>query len=603
MGRAETKSRGVIGFDRVHFGVDRTMDSLQDITMRILGVSCYFHDSAACLVEDGVVLSAAQEERFSREKHDPNFPAQAVDYCLRTAGLNGSGEGLDAVVFYEKPLLKFDRILQTHFREWPRSRRSFLDTQESWLGKKLRIRSEIKSRLPNAARTLFTRHHEAHAASAFYASSFSRAAVVTVDGVGEWTSTAIFQGRENEIRSHREICFPHSLGLFYSAFTDYLGFEVNDGEYKVMGLASYGKPRYVDALKSFLKIQADGGFSLNEDHFSFASAERLLDFNRVKNILGVAARASSDPVEEAHRDLAASVQALLEEALVALVKTAVAITGERKVCLAGGVALNCVANSRILRESGAEDLFVFPAAGDAGAAVGAALLAYYKLSNAERRYDSFPNAYLGPEFTQAEIDAYLQRARIPHRKLDETSLIGEIARHLVDQKIVGWFQGRMEFGPRALGNRSILADATKKENWGRVNRSIKFREDFRPLAPVVLEECASEFFDFDRPSPYMLFVANEKTAKLPAVTHVDGTARLQTVSREQNSRLHDLLSEFNRICGVPALINTSFNTAGMPIVCTPQNAFQCFVESDLDTLVLGNSVVERAALPWIGSGR
>jgi carbamoyltransferase len=579
------------------------MDSLQDITMRILGVSCYFHDSAACLVEDGVVLAAAQEERFSREKHDPNFPVQAIDYCLRTAGLEGNGEGLDAVVFYEKPLLKFDRILQTHFREWPRSRRSFLDMQESWLGKKLRIRSEIKSRLPSAARTLFTRHHEAHAASAFYASPFSRAAVVTVDGVGEWTSTAIFQGRENEIRPHREICFPHSLGLFYSAFTDYLGFEVNDGEYKVMGLASYGKPRYVDALKSFLKIQADGSFSLNEEQFSFASAERLLDFNRAKKILGVAARASNGAIEEAHRDLAASVQALLEDALVALVKTAISLTGERKVCLAGGVALNCVANSRILRESGAEDVFVFPAAGDAGAAAGAALSAYYKLSSAERRYDSFPNAYLGPEFTQAEIDVYLQRARIPHRKLDEISLIGEIARHLGDQKIVGWFQGRMEFGPRALGNRSILADAMKKENWSRVNRSIKFREDFRPLAPIILEECTSEFFDFDRPSPYMLFVANEKTGRLPAVTHVDGTARVQTISREQNPRLHALLSEFNRICGVPALINTSFNTAGMPIVCTPQNAFQCFVESDLDTLVLGNCVVERAALPWIERGR
>ncbi len=568
--------------------------------MNILGISCFYHDSAACLLRDGQVIAAAQEERFSRKKHDPAFPAAAAAFCLAQGGL--SANELDAVIYYEKPYLKLERAVLTQIAQWPRSLPQFFEMTRT-LSSKFRVASIIRKRLGYRGRLLFCRHHESHAASAFYASPFERATVVTVDGVGEWATASIFEGNGNTLTPRREIRFPHSLGLLYSAFTGYLGFDVNEDEYKVMGLAPYGEPRFAELLeRDLVRLHDDGSFTLDTRYFAYEYGKRMVDRRRMERLLGVPPRAKQDALEKVHQDLAASVQAVLEKALFGLCREAVRLTGAPKLCMAGGVALNCTANGKLSRESWVEDFYAFPAAGDAGGAVGAAFVAYHQVFEKERRPDAFPTPLLGPAFEQADIDAYLERAGIPYRRFERQALVQHVAGALADQKVVGWFQGKMEFGPRALGNRSILGDPRRAENWPRINQKVKFREDFRPLAPSVLEERAAEFFGAGRPSPYMLLTAPTLTEVLPAVTHVDGSARLQTVAKAQNPLYHELITAFAEKSGVPVVINTSLNTAGMPIVCTPQNAFQCFAESDLDLLVLGSSVIDRKDVPFLQTG-
>lgn len=566
--------------------------------MKILGLSAYYHDSAAALIRDGQVVAAAQEERFSRLKHDPAFPRRAAEFCLASHGLTATD--LDAVVFYEKPLLKLDRILITHLRNWPRAFANFEKAQRLWLGGRMRIGSSIREELGYRGPVLFSKHHESHAAAAFFASGFERAAILVVDGVGEWATTTILRGDGAAIAAVEEQRYPHSLGLFYSAFTDYLGFEVNDGEYKVMGLAPYGEPAYKRVLlEEFIECREDGAFRLRLERFAYDRSDRMLDFAGAAARLGFPRRTPDQPLEKQHRDLAASVQSILEDAMMALVRRAMEKAGSRNVCLAGGVALNCTANSKIRRSSGAEALFIFPASGDAGGAVGAALNASHMALGEPRHPNPLPSIYLGPSFADDDIEAMLRLAGHPYRKLRRDEIAPTAARLIHEQNIIGWFQGPMEFGPRALGHRSILADPTRAENWPRINRKVKFREGFRPFAPSVLEEAAAEYFDFEGRSPYMLLVAENRTAKLPAVTHADRSSRLHTVRREENPLYHDLLSEFGRLSGVPVVVNTSFNTSGMPIVCTPQNAVQCFIEAELDALILGSFLLLRREFPYL----
>ena len=563
-------------------------------------MSCHFHDSAACLTKNGHIIAAVEEERFSRIKHDNAFPTQSIQYCLQHAGIQSSD--LDVVVFYEKPLLKFDRILDNFIETWPRSLPLFLKTTQQWLGRKLHIRSELEFKVPGARSYLFSNHHESHAASAFYCSQFESATVVVIDGVGEWSTATIFHALENQLIAKREIRFPHSLGLFYSAFTDYLGFEVNDGEYKVMGLAPYGRPVYREHLKKFICLCDDGSFSLSEDLFEFRLGRRMLNWKATESILGFSRRSPSEPLEYCHRNLAASVQVALEEAVLAIVRQGVKITGEKRVCLSGGVALNCVANSKVWAAPEVDDLFVFPSSGDSGAAVGAALLGYHHASRGKKTPLQKSLPYWGPDYSQDEINAFLKRRQIPYLEFQTHQQLNQhVISQILDQKVVGWFQGRMEFGPRALGNRSLLADPRSKDNWTRVNQKIKYREIFRPLAPVILEEEVGTYFNGPQKSPFMTLIAENMTDKMPATTHVDGTSRLQTVNAEQNLLLHQLLKDFFSATGVPALINTSLNTAGMPIVCSPQDAISCFLESEIDLLVLGKSVIGRDHVKWLTS--
>jgi carbamoyltransferase len=593
--------------------------------MRILGISAFYHDSAAALVEDGSIVAAAQEERFSRKKQDPRYPESAIRYCLDEGGLKL--DDVDHVVFYEKPFVKFERLLETYLAFAPRGFGSFRMALPLWLREKLfqkdLLAKRLKARAPGfdwQRKLLFAEHHRSHAASAFYPSPFDEALILTMDGVGEWATTSVAIGRDHGIDIVKEIHFPHSLGLLYAAFTYYTGFKVNSGEYKVMGLAPYGEPRYADAiLEHLIDLKPDGSFHLNQDYFDYCVGLRMTNgsFDR---LFGGPPRAPDAPLEQRHMDLAASVQAITEEVILRMVRSLVGETGLRKLCLAGGVALNCVANGKVLRGGVIDDIWVQPAAGDAGGALGAALTAYHEFLDQPRRVgnalDGMQGAYLGPAFANAEIADRLRNAGAVFQIVEDEALIGHTVDALVDEKAVGWFQGRMEFGPRALGARSILADPRSPHMQRQLNLKVKFRESFRPFAPSVLREDVAEWFELDRDSAYMLVVAdvcenrrypisdgdkrlfgidrlNSVRSEIPAVTHVDMSARIQTVHKETNPRYHALLSAFKARTSCPVLVNTSFNVRSEPIVCTPEDAFRCFMGTGIELLVVGNCIARK----------
>ncbi|MSO92254.1 MAG: hypothetical protein EXQ86_02495 [Rhodospirillales bacterium] len=594
--------------------------------MNVLGISAFYHDSAAALVRDGEVIAAVQEERFSREKNDARFPASAAAYCLDAAGI-----GLDAVDyvgFYDKPLLTFDRLLETYLAFVPGGLSSFITSIPVWVKEKVFQKTLLAKGLNglgrgsvSEAKILFDFHHHSHAASAFYPSPFDEAAVLVMDGVGEWATTSLGVGRGDAIELTQEIRFPHSLGMLYSAFTYYLGFKINDGEYKVMGLAPYGEPKYAQAIRDHLMdVKADGSFRLNMAYFNYCTGLTMTN-GRFDRLFGGPPRKSSEPLTRRHMDLARSVQVVLEEIVLKLGRHLHQASGQKNLCLAGGVALNCVANGRLLREGPFESIWIQPAAGDAGGALGVAL----SIDRAERKpgksrangtMDGMHGAYLGPAFTASEIKTCLDGYGAVYSEMDDQALVAAVADALAREKVVGWFQGRMEFGPRALGNRSILADPASPRMQRQLNLKIKYREGFRPFAPAVLAEDVSEFFDLARPSPYMLLVAPVREnhrkklaapddslqgfAKLdvarsdiPAVTHVDDSARIQTVHRETNPRFYDLLRAFKARTGRGVLVNTSFNVRDEPIVCSPADAYRCFMGTELDVLAIGNIVLRK----------
>jgi carbamoyltransferase len=584
--------------------------------VNILGISAFYHDSAACLVRDGIIIAAAQEERFTRKKHDPGFPRHAIDYCLREAELPG-GSALDLVAFYEKPFLKCDRLLSTYLACAPRGLRSFLKAVPVWMKQKIWIKDTIRNELEFEGAIIFPEHHESHAASAFFPSPFENAAVLTIDGVGEWTTTSVGQGEGNRVQLLADLRFPHSLGLLYSAFTYHLGFRVNSGEYKVMGLAPFGEPVFRDLILSeLIDLKDDGSFRLNLRYFDFMAGLTMTN-GAFDQLFGGPRRKPEAELARCHMDLARSLQAVTEEVMLRLARHAHALTGARNLCLAGGVALNCVGNGRILREGPFENIWIQPAAGDAGGALGAALLGWHHYHKQPRKVsgegDAQRGSFLGPAYDAAE---FLQRAAIPHEEMDEDELMPRVAKLLEEGNVIGWFQGRMEFGPRALGNRSILGDARSPEMQETLNLKIKFRESFRPFAPSVLRERVADCFELNNSSPYMLlvapvkeslrlngageevgddFLARLKTPRslLPAITHLDFSARIQTVAAEDNPRFHRLLGEFEKNTGCPVLVNTSFNVRGEPPVCTPEEAFRCFMRTEMDYLVLGNFLLEK----------
>ena len=586
--------------------------------MYILGISAYYHDSAACLIKDGEILAAAQEERFTRKKHDHSFPSNAVRYCLASEGI--SARDLELVAFYDKPFIKFERILETYLAYAPKGIKSFLKAIPLWIKQKLWIKEIIKKELDYDVNIIFPEHHESHAASAFYPSPFESAAILTADGVGEWTTTSFGVGEGREIKILADIKFPHSLGLLYSAFTYYTGFKVNSGEYKVMGLAPYGEPKYVDLiLKELVDLKEDGSFKLNMEYFDFAAGLTMTN-KKFDELFGGSPRQPESELTQREMDLARSVQEVTEEIMLRMAKHVKRETGKEYLCLAGGVALNCVANGKILREGIFKDIWIQPAAGDAGGALGAALFAWYQYMGNERNAngveDSQKGSYLGPEFSDEEIKKYLDKHEIEYKKLSEDQLTDVVSDLIAEGNVIGWFQGRMEFGPRALGNRSILGDARSPEMQSKMNLKIKFRESFRPFAPSVLEEKVSEYFELDRPSPYMLLVAEVKKERqikskddsnnlfgieklkvprsdIPAVTHVDYSARIQTVNKNTNPLYHKLLSDFDRKHGCAVLVNTSFNVRGEPIVCTPDDAYKCFMRTEMDYLVLGRFLLDK----------
>src|SRR5919204_1462792 len=570
--------------------------------MDILGISCFYHDAAACLLRDGHIVAAAEEERFSRRKHDSGFPEQAIRYCLEAGEI--VPEELDYVIFYEKPLLKFERITTSYAATFPRSRGVFVRAMQTWLGDKLWIRSQIRKKLGYSGPVLFGEHHLSHAASAFFPSPFDEAAVVTADGVGEWSTTTLGVGHGLDLELTHELHYPHSLGLLYSAFTAYLGFEVNEGEYKVMGMAAYGRPTYLDQVKNLIHLAEDGSFHLDMRYFAYHRSLRSITRAFV-DLLGPPRRAEAD-LDERYANLAASIQVVTEDAMVGLARQARQLTGAPNLCMAGGVALNVLANARVLREAGFDNLWVQPAAGDSGGCVGAATYLYHTVLRHEQRH-TMDTAYLGPSYSNEEIHAFLEREEIAHVTLDQPAIAPTVARLLADNQVVGWFQGRMEFGPRALGARSILANPTEPTMKDTLNAKIKHREQFRPFAPSVLREAASTYFEFDgrdRESPFMLLVAQVRSDKqhlVPAITHVDGTARVQTVRREQHALYYDLIEAFGKLTGVPVLLNTSFNVRGEPIVCTPAEAFNSFSHTDMDYLVLGNALVPASAKRQLGA--
>ncbi len=564
--------------------------------MNILGISCYYHDAAAALLRDGRLVAAAHEERFTRKRHDPDFPKQAVDYCLREAGLAVSD--LDHVVFYDKPLIKFERILSTYLATFPRSLPSFAKAIPIWLKEKLRVPKRIGEALEWDGDVLFTEHHQSHAASAFLCSPFDEAAILTLDGVGEWATSTQGVGRGNRLELLNEIRFPHSLGLLYSAFTYYLGFKVNSAEYKVMGAAPYGKPVYVDQiLEHLVDLREDGSFKLNMKYFAYDYGLTMTN-RRFEKLFGHPVRDGESKMEAFHWDMAASVQKVTEEIVLRMARDLHAKTGLANLCMAGGVALNCVANGRLLREGPFEHLWVQPAAGDAGGALGAALYVQHCVLDGPRHF-RMDHAFWGPEWSDEAIRAFLDARGLPHHVLTRDQMLRETARQLdEEQAVVGWMQGRMEWGPRSLGARSILADPRNEENWKRVNLKIKYRESFRPFAPAVLENKCREWFDLDVESPYMLLVCSVRPERrIPAVTHVDGSARVQTVRRDQNPVFHDLIEAFDQRTGCPVLINTSFNVRGEPIVCTPEDAWLCFMRTEMDVLVLGNQILYKKEQP------
>ena len=600
--------------------------------MRVLGLSAFYHDSAAALVEGGRIVAAAQEERFTRRKHDSDYPANAVACCLDRAGI--TLDAVDRVAFYDKPFLKFERLLETYVAFAPRGFRSFSMAVPVWIKEKLfqkdLLRRKLRTLAPEVdwdARLLFAEHHQSHAASAFYPSPFRDAVVLTMDGVGEWATTSAGIGHGNELEMVREIHFPHSLGLLYSAFTYYTGFKVNSGEYKVMGLAPYGEPKYARAiLDHLIDLKPDGTFRLDLGYFDYCTGLTMTN-GRFDALFGGPARKPEEPLTQRHMDLAASVQAVTEEAVLRLTRSLREETGIPYLCLAGGVALNCVANGKVLRDGRFDDLWVQPAAGDAGGALGAALAASHRLSGEPRPSagskgaggDAMQGAFLGPEFGPEEIRAALDAAGARYETLGDEALIAATVEALAAGKAVGWFQGRMEFGPRALGNRSILADARSPTMQKTLNLKIKYRESFRPFAPSVPRADVADWFELDRDSPYMLLVAGVKPerrrgeaetpnnalsgldrlnvprSEVPAVTHVDYSARVQTVHPETNPRYHALLEAFKAKTGCPVLVNTSFNVRGEPIVCTPADAFRCFMGTGLDCLAIGNCFLRKEA--------
>ena len=592
--------------------------------MRILGISAFYHDSAAALVEDGRIVAAAQEERFTRKKHDASFPRNAINYCLEAAGTRLAD--IDHVAFYDKPFLKFERLLETYIALAPAGFRSFQMAMPLWLKEKLFQKSLLRKKLKEFDETiapdklLFTEHHLSHAASAFFPSPFEKAVVLTMDGVGEWATTSAAVGEGNRLEIFQEIHFPHSLGLLYSALTYYTGFKVNSGEYKVMGLAPYGEPKYAQLiLDHLIDLKADGSFRLDMSYFDYCTGLTMTN-ERFAKLFGAPVRAPDKLLTPFHMDVAASIQAVLEEAVLRLTRSLAKKTGARNLCLAGGVALNCVANGKVLRDGKFENIWIQPAAGDAGGAVGAALAACHQFKAQPRSIgnsDGMSGAFLGPEFAQAEIERRLAAAGARFTVLDEAGMVEITAQALADQLAIGWFQGRMEFGPRSLGARSILGDPRSPTMQKNLNLKVKYRESFRPFAPAVLREDVADWFELDSDSPYMLIVAdvrkdrrramtaaeqalfgidklNVSRSDIAAVTHVDYSARIQTVSSATNPLFHRLLSRFKAVTGCPVLVNTSFNVRGEPIVCTPEDAFRCFMGNQLDLLVIGNCVLKKA---------
>ena len=591
--------------------------------MNILGISAYYHDSAACLVRDGRIAAAAQEERFTRVKHDFSFPSNAVEYCLRSGGL--SVEELDYVAFYDKPFRKFERILETYLSFPGRGIRSFLQAIPLWLKQKLFLGETIRRELGYEGKIIFPEHHESHAASAFYPSPFEQAAILTVDGVGEWATTTCGTGRGNEIEIFTEQHFPHSLGLFYSAFTYFTGFRVNSGEYKMMGLAPYGEPVYVDLiLEELIDLKEDGSFRLNLDYFDYCVGLRMTN-ERFERLFGGPPRKPETEFTKREMDIARSAQAVTEEAMLRMARFVHRETGMKKLCLAGGVALNCVGNGRILREGPFDEIWIQPAAGDAGGAVGAALFTWHRYLGNPRKADNVHDrqfgSYLGPEFKDEEIEGYLKRENFPYHRLAPGEAAARVAELIAEEKVVGLFQGRMEFGPRALGARSIIGDARSPRMQRIMNLKIKFRESFRPFAPSVLEEDVSEYFKMGTASPYMLLTADVRNDKrvdggpgedmaglekvnqvrslVPAITHVDYSARIQTVNREHSPLYYDIIKSFKELTGCPVIINTSFNVRGEPIVMSPQHAYRCFMRTNMDYLVMGGFLIDkREQPPW-----
>jgi carbamoyltransferase len=593
--------------------------------MRILGISAFYHDSAAALIDDGRIVAAAQEERFTRRKHDASFPHNAIAYCLAEAGV--TTETLDHVVFYDKPFLKFERLLETYIALAPRGFRSFKMSIPLWLREKLFQKSLLRDELEkfsgnfDKSRLLFCEHHLSHAASAFYPSPFDNAVVLTMDGVGEWATTSAAIGNGNRLEIFQEIHFPHSLGLLYSALTYYTGFKVNSGEYKVMGLAPYGEPKYAKLiLDKLIDLKPDGSFRLDMSYFDYCTGFTMTN-HRFAALFGEPVRGPDQLLTSFHMDVAASIQSVLDEAVLRLTRSLAKQTGSRNLCLAGGVALNCVANGKVLRDASFENIWIQPAAGDAGGAVGAALAAHHIFKGQPRKtsaVDGMSGSFLGPGFSQAEIERRLTAAGARFAVLGEDEMIETTAEGLAGQQAVGWFQGRMEFGPRSLGARSILGDPRSPAMQKNLNLKVKYRESFRPFAPAVLREDLSEWFDLTSDSPYMLIVAevrkdkhramsadeqalfgidklNVSRSEIPAVTHVDYSARIQTVHSDTNPLFHKLLSRFKALTGCPVLVNTSFNVRGEPIVCTPEDAFRCFMGNQLDMLVVGNCLLQKDA--------
>lgn len=596
--------------------------------MKILGISAYYHDSSAALIENGQVVAACQEERLTRIKHDSNFPTQSILYCLQQAKCLASD--IDHIVFFEKPFLKFERLLETYLAFAPRGFRSFQKAMPLWLKEKLFQKKLLREELgelnfstDQCTRILFSTHHLSHAASAFFASPFSEALVLTMDGVGEWDTTTVYHGKASNLTKLKEIRFPHSLGMLYSAFTYYCGFKVNSGEYKLMGLAPYGHPRFAEIIKQHLiDIKEDGSFKLDLNYFDYCTGLTMTN-ERFNQLFGNARREAEQKLEQVHMDLAASVQAVLEEVVLKICRNLLIEHPSENLCLAGGVALNCVANGKIYDQKLFKNIWVQPAAGDAGGALGAALVAYHMHFKNPRTVDPqtdlMSGAYLGPEYSEKNIESFLKTKNIPHSQFSESDLIQKVSALLTQDKIIGWFQGRMEFGPRALGNRSIIANPKSRDMQKKLNLKIKFRESFRPFAPAVLEDEVHNWFEYRGTSPYMLMVAqvkkdhllpvdqsqnlfgidklNQVRSVVPSITHVDCSARLQTVSRQTNPLFYSLIESFQKLTGVPILINTSFNIRGEPIVCSPEDAYRCFMGTDMDVLVLGNYILLKEEQP------
>lgn len=585
----------------------------------ILGISAYYHDSAAALIRDGEIIAAAQEERFTRKKHDFRFPSFAVEYCLKEAGV--TIRDINHVVFYDKPFIKFERLLETYLMTAPFGIRSFLKAMPLWIKQKLFMRETIGKELGYTGDILFSDHHESHAASAFYPSPFQKAAILTLDGVGEWSTVTFGSGNGNAIELHKEIIFPHSLGLLYSAFTYYAGFRVNSGEYKLMGLAPYGEPKYVDLiLKHLIDLKDDGSFKLNMKYFDYCAGLTMTN-NRFHRLFGSKPRRRETRIEQFHMDIARSIQEVTERVVCNIAQHVYECTKEENLCLAGGVALNCVANGKLLREGPFKKIWIQPAAGDAGGALGAAFAIWHNYlgntRNADTIHDTQKASLIGPSYSNEIIETFLRNNNIPYEKLNDTSLFARVAELLAQEKVIGWFQGRMEFGPRALGARSILGDPRSEAMQTTMNVKIKFRESFRPFAPSIMREYANSYFELNEESPYMLLVSpvrhekrrfpvphdmqtmigldklKVKRSEVPAITHVDYSARVQTVNQEQNPRFYNVLKAFYKKTGCPVLINTSFNVRGEPIVCTPNDAFTCFLRTNIDYLVMENFILDR----------